>query len=204
MATGGIISSPGVPNTVTLPGVCVRVRYSATATAAARPMGPCVLCWSPWNAPLVPRSASYSTITPRLGAPLFCLYRATKAVGRPATPTVTSKPCLVSQSARIFTERVSVKPISGWRVMSSPIGRSSVSISSWARAVTASRAASGPVSLATMAGTFERSFERVEGVDDVARGRTFGIGFLGGKRNGERREYERGGEESAEGGHGGP
>ena len=46
-AFGGIISSPGVPNTTTLPGVCVRARYSPIAIAAAMPIGPCVLCWSP-------------------------------------------------------------------------------------------------------------------------------------------------------------
>ena len=43
-ATGGIISSPGVPNTVTLPGVCDRARNSEMAIAAARPTGPCALC----------------------------------------------------------------------------------------------------------------------------------------------------------------
>ena len=68
-ALGGIISSPGAPNTTTEPAVFVRVRYSATATAAAIPIGPCVECWSPWNAPFVPRSASYSRMTPRLGDP---------------------------------------------------------------------------------------------------------------------------------------
>ena len=41
---GGIISSAGVPITVTVPGVPVRVRNSATATAAASPIGPCALC----------------------------------------------------------------------------------------------------------------------------------------------------------------
>ena len=69
LATGGIISSPGVPKTTTLPGECVRSSHSAMAIAAAIPIGPCVLCWSPWKAPLVPRSASYSTMTPRFGAP---------------------------------------------------------------------------------------------------------------------------------------
>ena len=43
-ALGGIISSPGVPKTVTLPGVRVRDRYSDIATATAIPTGPCALC----------------------------------------------------------------------------------------------------------------------------------------------------------------
>ena len=60
-------SSAGVPYTVTVPGVLELVRNSATARAAARPTGPCALCWSPWKSRVVPRSASYSTMTPRLG-----------------------------------------------------------------------------------------------------------------------------------------
>ena len=32
---------------MTLPGVLVRVRYSAIAMPAAMPTGPCALCWSP-------------------------------------------------------------------------------------------------------------------------------------------------------------
>jgi hypothetical protein len=43
-AFGGIISSPGAPNTTTVPAVFVRVRNSAIAMAAARPIGPCVEC----------------------------------------------------------------------------------------------------------------------------------------------------------------
>jgi hypothetical protein len=43
-ALGGIISSPGQPKTTTVPGDFVRARYSAIATAAAIPIGPCVLC----------------------------------------------------------------------------------------------------------------------------------------------------------------
>ena len=66
-AFGGIISSPGVPKAMTVPGVLVLVRYSAIATAAAMPIGPCVECWSPWNAPFVPRSASYSRMIPSVG-----------------------------------------------------------------------------------------------------------------------------------------
>src|SRR5438105_5407567 len=86
-AFGGIISSPGAPYTVTLPGRLFFVRYSAIAIAAAKPIGPWVLCWSPWKSPLVPRSASYSTMTPRFGGPLFFVYRATKAVESPGFPT---------------------------------------------------------------------------------------------------------------------
>src|SRR5205814_1140422 len=85
-ALGGIISSPGAPNTTTVPGVFVFARYSAIAIAAAMPIGPCVLCWSPWNAPFVPRNASYSVITPRFGPPLLFVYRAMKAVGRFGVP----------------------------------------------------------------------------------------------------------------------
>jgi hypothetical protein len=44
MAFGGIISSPGVPKTVMLPVEFVRVRYSASAIAAAIPTGPSALC----------------------------------------------------------------------------------------------------------------------------------------------------------------
>src|SRR5262249_62273836 len=47
LALGGIISSPGQPKTTTPPGEFVRVKYSAIATAAAMPTGPCALCWSP-------------------------------------------------------------------------------------------------------------------------------------------------------------
>src|SRR5215469_14013479 len=53
LALGGIISSPGQPNTTTLPGDLVRLRYSAMATAAAMPTGPWALCWSPWNGRVV-------------------------------------------------------------------------------------------------------------------------------------------------------
>jgi hypothetical protein len=44
LATGGIISSPGVPKTVIDPGAWVRSISSAIATAAAIPTGPCALC----------------------------------------------------------------------------------------------------------------------------------------------------------------
>ena len=43
-AAGGIISSPGVPNTTTFPGSFARSRYSPIAIATAIPIGPCVLC----------------------------------------------------------------------------------------------------------------------------------------------------------------
>ena len=66
LADGSSSSSAGVPNTVTVPGRLSFARNSAMATAAAMPIGPCEQCWSPWNAPLVPRSASYSTMTPML------------------------------------------------------------------------------------------------------------------------------------------
>src|ERR1041385_8268834 len=40
-------SSAGVPYSVTVPGVLELVRNSASASAAAIPVGPCALCWSP-------------------------------------------------------------------------------------------------------------------------------------------------------------
>src|SRR5881397_1981475 len=67
-AAGDASSSAGVPYTVTVPGVLELVRNSVTATAAASPTGPWALCWSPWKSRLVPRSASYSTMTPRFVA----------------------------------------------------------------------------------------------------------------------------------------
>src|SRR6266704_6027216 len=82
-AAGDANSSAGVPYTVTVPGVLDLVRNSATATAAAIPTGPCALCWSPWKSRVVPRSASYSRMTPRLGPGVPLRYRATKAVGKP-------------------------------------------------------------------------------------------------------------------------
>src|SRR2546430_12664544 len=66
-AAGDASSSAGVPDTVTVPGGLELVRNSATAIAAASPTGPRALCWSPWKSRLVPRSASYSTMTPRFG-----------------------------------------------------------------------------------------------------------------------------------------
>src|SRR5205823_6988553 len=90
-AAGDASSSAGVPYTVTVPGVFELVRNSVTATAAASPTGPWALCWSPWKSRLVPRSASYSTMTPRFGPGVPLRKRATKAVLRPAAPGSTSK-----------------------------------------------------------------------------------------------------------------
>ncbi len=120
-ALGGIISSPGVPNTVTVPGVCVFVRYSAIATAAARPIGPCVLCWSPWKAPLVPRSASYSTMTPRLGPPVLFVVARDEGGRQPGVPIFTVKSCLLEIVGEDLHRALLLEPISGWRVMSSPM-----------------------------------------------------------------------------------
>jgi hypothetical protein len=68
-ALGGIISSPGVPYTTTLPGVLVR---------------------------------------------FIVEYDALRGTMRP------SKSCCLRYSVNFWIERVSLKPISGWRVMSSP------------------------------------------------------------------------------------
>src|SRR5438093_11046393 len=77
-ASGAPTSSAGVPYTVTVPAVLELDRNSATATAAAMPTGPWALCWSPWKSRVVPRRASYSRMTPRLGLGVTFLYRATK------------------------------------------------------------------------------------------------------------------------------
>ena len=44
LAFGGIISSPGAPNTVTLPGGLRLRQILGDRHAAAMPIGPCVLC----------------------------------------------------------------------------------------------------------------------------------------------------------------
>ena len=58
-------------------------------------------------------------------------------------------------------------------------------MSSFARATTWSRAAFGPVSLATSARDVERTLERVERRDHAARGFALGRCFLGGERHAE-------------------
>src|SRR2546426_12102479 len=79
-AAGDASSSPGGPYTVTVPGGFELVRNSVTATAAASPPGPWALCWAPGKSRLGPRSAPYSTKTPRFGPGGPSRWRATNAV----------------------------------------------------------------------------------------------------------------------------
>src|SRR3989442_3209694 len=57
-AAGDPSSPPGVPYTVTVPGVFEPVRNSATPVAAAGPTGPWALRWAPRESRLAARRAS--------------------------------------------------------------------------------------------------------------------------------------------------
>src|ERR1051326_2191489 len=98
------------------PGSLLASRYSLSATAAAMATGLCALCWSPWNAPVVPRSASYSAIRPSTGPPAPPLesHRATKAVASPDTPESTVNPFPRRTFISVSVARHSFQPTSGF------------------------------------------------------------------------------------------
>ena len=113
---GGPTSSAGVPNTRMRPGRRRSRMSSMTAMAVANPTGLCALCWHPWKASFVPRSASYSTMMPNVGpfVPAGESQFPTNAVSSPAWPVVTANPAARSTRVRVSTDLNSLKPTSGF------------------------------------------------------------------------------------------